>query len=297
MILVFILLLGPIYTIESLAQFESDNNGASNEFDDSEDIEDEEEAKPKKSSSRDSAYKSSETFTSKPAVTSEDIENLQKLISANDESGVVKQAAEMLGKDDAHLATLNLLGVFYYQNKKYGLAKLIFNRALKTHPEAFSIHNNLGIIYLAENDLQKAIESFNTASSFKANYDLARTNLGSIFIKYKDYVRALSPLEDSYNQLKPDLRRGNINAIRVANNYAIALMGVGENAKASKVFEALLETGERNPIIYLNYSMLLVEVLKKKNDALRVLSKLKFMTEDNRILKKAEELERKLSQL
>ncbi len=244
------------------------------------------------------AKKEDEETPPPPAARIENAE-LKKLSDARkskSEVSIVRVASEILAKDSRNLEALNTLGVFYAETKRFGIAKTIFRRAMKDHPDVPALHNNLGVIYLAENEPQLALESFRKAIQLKSNYRIGASNLASIYLEHRDYTRSLSPLEDSYSDTKSDLSRGSDYAVQIANNYAVALMGTGENSKAEDVFEKILTSNTRRVEPYFNYSILLVEVLKKKKDALRVLSKLKLMTEEREVLRQVDELEKKVQQ-
>lgn len=237
---------------------------------------------------------SAEVSSSNVDISRAEIKKLAEAKKSKSEAGLLSAAAEILSKDPNHLLTLNALGIHYFETKKYGLAKIIFKRALKASPEEPALYNNLGIVYLAEEDLRSALENFKKSTDLKSNYKIGLINLSSIYLEYRDFKRSLAPLEEAYKATRSDIRRGDANAIDIANNYAVALMGVDESGKAQGIYEDIYEANVRNPIPFLNYAILLVEVQKKKKDAFRVLSKLKFMTEDKEILRLVDELEGKL---
>ncbi|OFZ11623.1 MAG: hypothetical protein A2Z20_01245 [Bdellovibrionales bacterium RBG_16_40_8] len=138
------------------------------------------------------------------------------------------------------------------------------------------------------------MELFKKGLALKSSYRFAKTNLGSIYTKYGDFERGVSFLEDAYGATRLDQSRGNAEALAIVNNYGVASLGVGENDKAKMIFEKIASSGVRNPIPLLNYAIILVEVLKQKKDAARIISKLKFMSNDREILRKVQELEKKL---
>lgn len=294
-----ILLLIIVFSITVRAQF--DDDGGSSDFGDEFK---EESSEPKKSNKKeDDGFNGFEEKSQpndvkdefvKGDVTNDDLKKLSDAKRMKSEPALVTAAAEILSKDPNHLETLNLMGVFYFEQKKFGLAKILLRRAMKAHPNQAALYNNLGIIYLAENDLPLALDAFKKSLSADSGYKTGATNLSSIYLEYGDYQRSLAPLESAYRALRSDIGRGANGAVEVANNYAVALMGIGENSKAGKVFEEIDEAGVRNPTPFLNYAILLVEVQKKKKDAIRIISKLKFMTEDREILRRVQELENKM---
>lgn len=235
-----------------------------------------------------------EVTTSPGRVDSAMEKQLSEARKSKSEAAIVKAVSQILAVDPKHLEALNTLAVFYFETKRLGLAKIILRRALRDHGDEPALHNNLGIIYLTENEPRLALESFRKSVSLKGSYRIGATNLAAIYLEHGDYKRSLSPLEDSYKATKSDLGRGADYAVDIANNYAVALMGTGENSRAEDVFEAIAKSDTRNPKPYLNYAILLTDVLKKKKDALRVISKLKFMSEDREILKQVQELEKRI---
>lgn len=243
---------------------------------------------------KDSAASEPEVKNIKPKVRRDDIKALKQALADDDEKSVIKAVAVILGKDPNHLETLNSLAVFHFSKKRLGLAKIILNRALAKHADEPSLHNNLGIVYLAEKDIRTAIASFRKALRLKGNYKPGLTNLGSIYLEYNDYRKSVSALEEGYDSIRSDLRRGDEVAARIANNYALSLNGLGKSKKARRIFEAIEEGGNRNASIFLNYAILLVDILKDGKAGVKIISKLRFMTDNRRILKKADELDKRV---
>lgn len=118
-----------------------------------------------------------------------DQKDLADPFKSKDERGMVEAISKRLGKDQNDLVALNALGVFYYEQGKWGLARILFSRAQKAHPNEPGLFNNQGVIYLAENKQRQAIASFRKAMDLKSNYTVGAANLGSIFVEFKDYAR------------------------------------------------------------------------------------------------------------
>ena len=206
------------------------------------------------------------------------------------ETIVLEEVAEKLSKDSKDLKILNALGVYYLNKSKPRLAKILFNRALESHPKEKALYNNLGVISIREKDIRSALSYFGKSLSFD-NYRIATQNISSIYIKYKDYIRALPSLKFTYKNITSNLNKGEEFAVAVANNYAVALMGSNSGDKAKPIFKAILKSGNRDAEVHLNYAILLLEILNKKIDGQRILSKIQFMTDNRSILKKVEDLE------
>lgn len=224
-------------------------------------------------------------------------EKLKALATAkrsNDEELLVKAASDLLSIDQNNLLALNTLGLYYFEHGKLGLAKIIFNRALAAHPDnSAALHNNLGVVYLVENNQRKAITSFKKALEAKPDYRIAAANLGSLYLEYKDYGRAVAPLEAGYKSVKGEIKNGGT-AHEVAGNYALALAGTGNVKKARSIYADITENNPRNPSILLNYAILLVNKAKDTKEAKSVISKLKLITDEAYILQKVDQLENQM---
>jgi tetratricopeptide (TPR) repeat protein len=286
------LLIVPVFT---MAQFDDEKEEFGSDFKEESAKDDlAKDLKEEKSQSSDEFSEFGNESNVDTSISSADLKKFSEARKSRSEAAVVRAASEILSKDPKNVIALNGLAVFYIDLKKYGLAKILLKRALKDHPSEPALYNNLGVVYLGENDIPLALESFKKSVQARSGYDKGSLNLSSIYLEFRDYERSLSPLEDAYKAVRSDLRRGGENVIETANNYAVALMGVGENDKAAKVFEEIVDSNTRNPTPYLNYAILLVEVQNKKRDAIRIISKIKFISEDREILRRAEALEKKI---
>ena len=210
---------------------------------------------------------------------------------------MVEAVSKRLGKDQGDLIALNALAVFYYEQGKYGLARILLARAQKIHQTEPGLHNNQGVIFLAEGKQRPAIAAFRKAMDLKSSYTVGAANLGSIFVEYKDYGRAADMLEGGYSAVKGDLRRGGI-SLEVANNYALALMGSGDNDKAKDIFQDILKADNGNPTALLNYTILLIHRLKDKKEGEKQLNRLRFIGEDgdSRMKRAIEDMDKALGE-
>lgn len=232
---------------------------------------------------------------SKLSVDDKDLKALSDAKASKSEDGIVRAAARILGVDAKNLTALNTLGTFYFEQGKYGLARIILNRAVQAHPDVAAIHNNLGIILLAENKQRLALAEFRKALEIKSDYRVAAANLGSIFLEYKDYERALSPLEAGYRATRSELKSGSSTAVEVANNYAVALTGIGKYSAAEDIYREIVASTTRSPMVLINFAILLVEKLKNYKEGAKLISKIKFAVDDPKVAKRLEELEEQVS--
>ena len=213
---------------------------------------------------------------------------------AKDESMMIDAVVKVLSKDQNDLKALNALANFYIQEGKLGMGRIILTRALKPFPEEAGLHNNIGVIYLNENKQRQAIGSFRKAVEIKKGYAVGSANLGAIFVEYRDFAKATDLLSEGYSSVKGDLRKGV--GLDVANNYAVALSGTGENDKAKSIFQDILKAENQNTTALLNYTILLIHRLKDKKEGEKMLNRLKFLVDDASTRSRVEELEKALNE-
>lgn len=199
---------------------------------------------------------------------------------SKDETMLVEAASKRLGKDQNDLKALNALAVFYFDDGKYGMSRILLSRAQKSHANEPALENNQGVVYLAEEKQRPAIASFRKALELKSGYTVSSANLGSIFVEYKDYDRAKELLERGYDAVRSDLKKGL--PLDIANNYALALTGTGNNDKAKSIYQDILKVDSGNVTALLNYSILLIHKVKDKKEGEKQLNKLKFLADDSK---------------
>ena len=200
---------------------------------------------------------------------------------------------QVLAQDKDNLPALLVLSNYHIEKKNYGLARLILDRAAVAHKNNPSILNNYGILDLIENDERAAIGNFIAAVRAGSDYEIGASNLGSIYVKYGDYKRGLKPLEDAHTNTKSGLKNGDKLAGEIANNYAVALVALNEPKIAQRVYGNILDGDSKDPYILLNQVRLLVDILKDRKEGYRAISKLKFLTDNQKILRELEALEKR----
>ncbi len=230
-------------------------------------------------------------------ISEADYKQLRNAVKSKQESSIVEAASKILGRDSKNIAALSTLAIFYFDQGKTGLARLILNRALADHPAHPGLLNNLGIVLLTEGKQRQAIISFRRAIEAKSDYRIAPANLAAIYLEYKDYTKAIEPLEAAHQATVGEISKGSQTAIDLANNYALALMGVGKYAEADSVFSKVTSTDAKTVDVLLNHVILLVDFLKKGKAAMAVINKIKFLTESSQVIRKIEELENKARQM
>lgn len=221
-------------------------------------------------------------------------ESLSKVMKLKSEKNIVEAASKILAIDENDAKALNSLAVFYYEAKKYNMAKLILDRGAKAHPNNQAFKNNLALVFFANEDKRKALVSLKEAAEGTDSDSEANLNLTSIFVEHRDYEKALGPLSKIYSKVKSKLKSKSRAAVALTNNYAVSLVGTKDYKNAEKVFKSAQEAGVRDTNLLYNYAVFMVSQGKNKEDAYKVISQLKFLTEDQNLLRKVELLEKTL---
>tara|TARA_B100000749_G_scaffold28537_1_gene20051 strand:- start:41617 stop:45486 length:3870 start_codon:yes stop_codon:yes gene_type:complete len=226
-------------------------------------------------------------------ASSDDLNDLIAARKSGNHDKVLNLGGRILSENSSDLFVLNQMILHYYDKKQYGLAKLLVDRAFEVSKNDKVILNNLGVIQVAEKNLRDAISTFRSSLQADSKYAYAATNLGSIYLEYKDYGRAKDALKEGYGITKDQLAKQNKISVEVANNYALALKGLKDFSAANDVFDKIMNDNSRVVSVLFNYAILLVENSKKYDDGLRLLSRIKVLTNDSSMMKKVAQLEKR----
>lgn len=206
------------------------------------------------------------------AYKSGDAKRLENLISSK------------LAEKSDDLFSLNVLGAYYYKIKAIKLARMVWNKALETNKNSDTILNNIGVSYQKENE-ERAISFYKQALQVNSQNPYANFNLGSIFVKYKNFSMAETALETAYKKLK---------TTEAANNYALALRGVGNISGSLKVYERIIRSNSEHYQALLNYATLLVSENKDLTKAKDALNRARLISSDKKVLTYIRKLESRL---
>jgi tetratricopeptide (TPR) repeat protein len=88
------------------------------------------------------------------------------------------------------------------------------------------VHNNLGLVFMKEENVPGAVNQFRAAINANPNYLESRLNLGAILIEYLDYKRAGNQFSE---------------AVRIAPNNCTAHLGLGAAKYGAGEFETAAE--------------------------------------------------------
>lgn len=210
---------------------------------------------------------------------------LAEAIRSGNDTSIARVAFQVLAKNPNDYKALNALGYHYYKKGQYPAALLMINKALKANPNGSDAHNNLGLVLLAQKEQKEAIQAFRKALEVNPRDGFAAANLGAIYIANKDYPKAAVAMEIAYRQNSKDER--------ILNNYGIALAATGKYSQAQEMYKQAMGANSSNKDVLLNYAILLIEHLKKPQEGLDLLSKVRFLGPSTEARKRINLLENK----
>lgn len=207
--------------------------------------------------------------TQKPPAESSTYGQLSLHIKNQDDDGILREGSSILMRNQNDIKAINAMSMAYYKRGQYPLAKSLLLRAQKIETGAYEIYSNLGIVQLAMGDKNEALKSFKKAIELNPNDFVSASNAGSLYVVEQDFEKAAVVLEIAYS-------KGYRNA-KVLSNFAVALTATGKYEKADKIYREALRENSNNKEALFNHAILLIQFLKKNEEGLEIVKKLKFL--------------------
>jgi Flp pilus assembly protein TadD len=225
---------------------------------------------------------------SKPADTRVQRLELAKAIQSQNDEAILASAQKVLSQNPKDSYALNALGVLRLKKGQTKAARFFFEQGVSADPANSSLLNNLGLTDLREGEVDTAVLHLKKAVKADSRHWESLANLGAIYLKYGDHARAYSLLKDIPVKNAP---------AKVLNNMGVAARMSGKFSEAEKFYEIAYKLEPQNTSVLLNYSILLVDFLKKPSVAKPILNKLSFVgSDDVQVQSRVVELEKKLNQ-
>ncbi len=208
---------------------------------------------------------------------------LNEAIKQQNDDQIQKSSGEILTQNPKDTRALNALALVYYKRGGFEAAQYILNKALVSNPNSAEVYGNLGTVLLAKGERREAVKLFRKALSINPDDAIVGANLGAIYVQERDYNKALLALEVS-------VRKG-MKDHKVLNNYAISLTAKARPKEAAEIYEKILKENPSQKEVMLNYSILLIDEMKKYKEGLDLLNRLKFVgptSESRQVIKDLE---------
>jgi tetratricopeptide (TPR) repeat protein len=194
-------------------------------------------------------------------VDSEDSLSREVLNSDLQPSGVINEILFLCKNDDiekglqkadsqfyqfkGHPDYWNAIGFCYLEQNQFRKALLYFQKSIDVEPNYAPAINNFGMVYLRQNKHNKAYEAFFAASKKMPSAITPRLNLAQILMSYGLYNKADVQLANL-----PDILP--VKSLRLIINYYSK-----EKTSSLKALQALWSSNSGDPLLGLNYSIIL----------------------------------------
>ena len=189
-------------------------------------------------------------------------------------NGFTRWAFRVLSEDDKNFNALNKLGVYHLDRGRFVLARIIFERALKTYPKKSELHHNIGMVALKERQKQEAVLAFEKSLNYNRSYLPSLVSLSSLYMENRD-LKALPLLARAYDQAEESR-----NWFKVANNYAVSLAWAKEFKQARKIYKKIHRKNQATSLSLINYAILLMEQFEDYEEAQEVLEQADFLAKN-----------------
>jgi tetratricopeptide (TPR) repeat protein len=209
---------------------------------------------------------------------------LGKAMRTRSEESVIQEASKILAKNSKDLKAINAVAVMYIVNRKLEMAKILLARGIKSYPNDPTLACNLGIVQMLDDKIPEAIAEFQRAVNIDQSHAEASYHLGALHMRYKNFSAAAPLLRTAYSKLPKNL---------VGPHYAEALRMSRNSQEAMRVYEDLRAESSRDPALVLGFASLLLEDIKDKKRGLKMVDRIRLLTEDSAILKRADDLAQK----
>ena len=143
------------------------------------------------------------------------------------------------------------LARLYFDRGQLELAQLVCENAILLGIDDAVLHNRLGLIHLANDDVISAYQEFNMAAERQPDYLEALMNIGAMALSFRDYEMSVAAFEQAI-ALAPD----NLDA---RLSYGVSLKGMDDGDGAEREYCAVLQAQPNNLGVMWNLGLLYQE--------------------------------------
>ncbi|MDH5387441.1 MAG: tetratricopeptide repeat protein [Gammaproteobacteria bacterium] len=143
------------------------------------------------------------------------------------------------------------LGLIYSAQNQYDKAIEIYKAALEKNVESASLHYNLGLTYFKSGQAEKSMASYLLAIKYRPKYAQAWYNIARIHSLNENYEAAVAAYRKAL-EINPGYRSAQL-------NLAVALTRLGEPEQAELIYRQVLTNSPRYFSAWLNLGLVLMD--------------------------------------
>ena len=215
--------------------------------------------------------------TNKPSATTSDsapaktgnTSALQSAIQTQNEDAIYKASTDTLMRSPSDVNSLNAMGNLALKRGTPLAAQFFFQKALIKDSNNSTLHNNLGLAYLAQKKEKDAVREFKKALECNARDPAPAGNLGAYYLTHRDAKRA-------YVYLDMGFKYSNHSTTWLAN-YGLASMWHGSTEQAEKLFKSALDSSPNDREVMYNLAVLKIIYQHQIKEGQDLIDRIKVM--------------------
>jgi Tfp pilus assembly protein PilF len=194
---------------------------------------------------------------------------LQSAIQNQNEEAIQKAATDNLLRSPSDVSSLNAMGNLALKRGTPLAAQFFFQKALVKDTNSSTLHNNLGLAYLAQKKEKDAVREFKKALECNARDPAPAGNLGAYYLSHRDAKRA-------YVYLDMGFKYSNHSVTWLAN-YGLASMWHGNAEQAEKLFKSALDSSPNDREVMYNLAVLKIIYQHQIKEGQDLIDRIKVM--------------------
>ncbi len=175
------------------------------------------------------------------------------------EAAMVERLRFALGGEARNADAYANLASIYFEQGRLELARMVCENAILLGIDDAVLHNRLGLVALAQDDVIEAYGEFQRAVQLDPTYVEAHMNIGAMALSFRDYDQALAAFETVLADRQDDLD--------ARLSYGAALRGVDEFDQARTEYEAILAVNPNHTGALYNMALLSQEATQNYPEA------------------------------
>ena len=159
---------------------------------------------------------------------------------------------KILKTDPNHASAYNNLGLVFQAFAEFQKARSCYEKAIEIQPNYANAYNNLGLALKELGERKKAISNYEKAIEINPNFAQTHNNLGLVFYGLRELQKAISSYQKAI-EIQPNFADAH-------NNLGVAFNELRENQKAINCYEKAIEIQPDYAGAYLNLGNVLKEL-------------------------------------
>ena len=192
----------------------------------------------------------------------------QSALKSQDEEMIYKASTEVLSHG-ANKEAFNALGIYHLRKGRPLAAQFFLQKALNQDANNTTLHNNLGIAFLAQKKEKEAVAEWKRALELNPKDSTSAGLLGNYYLKRRDPKRAYVYLDQGFRNSSKNLTW--------LLNYGLASTWHGDLEQADKLYQKAMDASPNNPEVLYNFAVLKIAYQHQIKEGLDLVDRIKVI--------------------